>query len=400
MPVYLNVLFSIGLYTPVMWIGNGGSTGSFQYYIFVYATFVISVIRNKRMIFLILGLIVLMSVFLLWYEYQYPEFIYKYTNPTERFYDLLIGFISVLIGISALFYVYTNEYTKTNKELNIKNQQLQDHNEELEQHKNEIEKQRFLLENQNYHINESLNYARRIQKAVLSSYRVLRRQVSDSFLFYLPKERISGDFYYFAKKGDILYIVVADSTGHGVPGGFMSMLGITMLEEIVNRGEIKSSGSALDKLREKIIGSLNKEPGGSINTGDGFDMAFCMVDFRQMRMNYSGANIPLLLCREHTILTFEADEMPVGKFIDMRAFDDHYIDLQRNDALYLYTDGITDQFGRDKISKFSTERLKILLSEISDEPMALQKEKFKKVFRDWKGSQKRTDDSLILGVRF
>jgi serine phosphatase RsbU (regulator of sigma subunit) len=210
------------------------------------------------MILIILGLIVLISVFLLWFEYQYPERIFKYGNPTERFYDLLIGFISVLIGISALFYVYTNEYTKTNKEMQIKNQQLRDHNEELEQHKNEIEKQRLVLENQNYHINESLNYARRIQKAVLSSYRVLRRQVSDSFLFYLPKERISGDFYYFAKKGDILFIVVADSTGHGVPGGFMSMLGITMLEEIVNRGEIKSAGSALDILREKIIRSLNK----------------------------------------------------------------------------------------------------------------------------------------------
>jgi serine phosphatase RsbU (regulator of sigma subunit) len=129
-------------------------------------------------------------------------------------------------------------------------------------------------------------------------------------------------------------------------------------------------------------------------------MAFCKVDTARMRLNYSGANIPLLISRGETIITFEPDDMPVGKFIDMRAFNDQYIDLQKDDALYLFTDGITDQFGRDKISKFSTERLKLFLSEISYSPMSEQKERFKRMYREWKGSQKRTDDSLLLGVRF
>jgi serine phosphatase RsbU (regulator of sigma subunit) len=334
----------------------------------------------------------------LYYEYQFPEKIFRYEDPKERLFDMIIGFSSVLIGISALFYVYTNEYTKTNSELSEKNKQLEDHNEELEQHKNEIEKQRRILEAQKYHINESLNYAKKIQTAVLSSYATLKKNVADSFLFYLPKEKISGDFYFFSKKGNRLIVVIADSTGHGVPGGFMSMLGITILDEIVNNEKFNDAGTALNLFREKIISSLDRESSKNIS-GDGFDVAFCMIDTKLMTLNYAGANIPLLLIRDKTIVTFEPDDMPVGKFIEMKTFQNHFTDIQKNDILYLFTDGITDQFGGDKMTKFSMEKLKQILVDYSGDPLTVQKEKFKKIFRDWKGGNKRTDDALILGFK-
>ena len=239
LPVYISLFVSLIIYTPVMWISNGGSAGGFQYYIFVFLTFAIAVISNKKIILSIILLILTLSILLLVYEYKFPEKIFQYPSSKDRLFDLIISFSSVLIGVSALFYVYTNQYKKTNIELNDKNLQLKKHNTEIEKHKNQIENQRMILETQNLHINESISYAHKIQKAVLPSYDIIKKNTLDSFILYMPKEKISGDFYFFAKKKDLLIIVIADSTGHGVPGGFMSMLGLTMTEEIINKKKFK-----------------------------------------------------------------------------------------------------------------------------------------------------------------
>ncbi len=159
-PVYMSVFISIMIYTPVMWIANGGSAGGFQYYIFIYSTFVIAVITNRKVMISILAVILIISISLLVYEYKFPEKIFEYPGAEDRLWDLIISFSSVLIGVSALFYVYTNQYTKTNLKLKEKNIQLEDHNIEVESHKNKIEAQRMVLEIQNLHINEKQNVKR------------------------------------------------------------------------------------------------------------------------------------------------------------------------------------------------------------------------------------------------
>jgi len=397
-PVYLSVLTSLIIYTPVMWIGNGGSAGGFQYYIFIYSTFVIAVIENKRNMFLILLLTLTISILLLLYEYHFPENIFKYPSSEDKLFDLIISFSSVLIGVSALFYVYTKEYTKTNNKIIEKNEQLLKHNIEVERQRNKIENQRKKLELQNFHINEGIGYAHKIQKAALPKYEILKRNTLDSFILYLPKEKISGDFYYFVKRNNKLVIMVADSTGHGIPGGFMSMLGLTMAEEIIKRNEIQDAASALNLFRDKVISALDQQRIKSV-TNDGFDVAICVIDQLKNKINYAGANIPLVIIRDQKTLFIEPDNMPVGSYINDIPFKNQFINIEKGDAMYLYTDGIIDQFGGDKLQKFSFKRLENILLDISSEEFSVQKEKIKKEHRLWKGYRKRTDDALIIGFK-
>ncbi|MCF6366215.1 MAG: SpoIIE family protein phosphatase [Bacteroidales bacterium] len=383
--VYISLFVSLAIYTPVMWIGNGGSSGGFQYYIFVYLTFAIAVINRKAVIISVISFVIILSTLLLLYEYKFPEEIFKYPSPEDRLLDLIISFVSVLIGVSALFYVYTNQYKKSILELNEKN--------------SELEKQGQILEFQNEHINEGISYAHKIQKAVLPSIEIIKKYSKDQFIIYLPKEKISGDFYYFIKKEDLLVIAVADSTGHGVPGGFMSMLGITMLEEVINREDTKNAAEVLNAFRNKIIISLDQKNTKSV-TNDGFDITLCVINTKTKQLNYAGANLPLTVIRNNNEMQiYNPDNMPVGIFISMPPFKNQYIDLQEGDTIYLFTDGIIDQFGGKRNKKFTFNRLQELLIKNADQPLSVQKERIKKAFRTWRGKHKKTDDVLIIGLK-
>jgi len=384
LPVYLSLFVSLVVYSPIMWVSNGGSSGGFQYYIFVYLTFAIAVINRKAVIISVVSFVIILSTLLLLYEYKFPEEIFKYPSSEDRLFDLIISFISVLIGVAALFYVYTNQYKKTNNALNEKNI--------------ELEKQSHILEFQNEHINEGISYAQKIQKAVLPSIEIIRKYSKDHFIMYLPKEKISGDFYYFIKKENLLVIAVTDSTGHGIPGGFMSMLGITMLEEVINREDTHNAAEVLNTFRKKVIISLDQENTKSV-TNDGFDISLCVIDTNTKQLNYAGANLPLIIIRNKELLYYQHDNMPVGTFISMPSFKNQYIDLQKNDILYMFTDGIIDQFGGERNKKFTFNRLQELLIRNADQPLSIQKERIKKEFRAWRGKQKKTDDVLIIGVK-
>ncbi len=397
-PVYTAILINTLIYTPIMWISNGGSSGGFQYYLFVYATLIVATIRKKRMIVILITVSILVFLGLLYFEYTYPEKILPYPTREDKYADLIIGFIFVLLGVIYMFYVYTVQYEKTNAELTLKNAELEKHNVKLRKHQHKIETQSKTLENQNMHIKDSINYAQKIQKAVFPSLEILKRNTKDSFLIYLPKEKIGGDFYYFTKIKNFFIIAVADSTGHGVPGGFMSMLGITILEEIIKRKNVLDAAEILNMFREEIINSLDQKNIRS-TTNDGFDTAICIFNTETKQLNYAGANLPLILMRDKKITSYSPDDMPVGTYITMSSFKNNYIDIQENDTLYLFTDGITDQFGGSKNQKFSFRRLKDILVKNAEEPMFIQKEQLKKSFRNWKGNQKRTDDALITGFK-
>ncbi|NOZ33676.1 MAG: SpoIIE family protein phosphatase [Chlorobi bacterium] len=390
-PTYTAILINMLIYTPIMWISNGGSSGGFQYYFFVYATFIIAVVKNKKVLKLFISITVIVFIALLFYEYTFPERILGYPSREDKYGDLFIGFIFVLFGVIYLFYTYTELYDRTNLELSFKNTELKKQNIQLFQHQSKIE-------NQNIHITDSIKYAQKIQKAVFPSVDLLKRNTKDYFLLYLPREKIGGDFYYFTKINNCFVTAVADSTGHGVPGGFMSMLGITILEEIIKRKNILNAAEILNKFREEIINSLDQKNIRS-TTNDGFDVAICIFDSQTKQLNYAGANLPLILMKQKEIISYSPDNMPVGTYITMKPFKNNYIDISKDDTFYLFTDGVTDQFGGEKDQKFSFHRLKKILTDNSDEPMFIQKEQFKKIFRKWKGKQKRTDDALILGVK-
>jgi len=385
LPVYISIIISTFIYTPIMWIFNSGSIGGFQYYIFIYLMFAISVIDKKRVVISIVTLIILMVVALITFEYKFPKEIYQYANNEERFYDILFSYICVLIGVATLFYVYTQQYRRTNVSLIEKNKELKKHKE--------------ILEFQNEYINEGISYAQKIQKAVLPSINILNELCEDNFIMYIPKDKISGDFYYFIKKDYKIYIAVADSTGHGVPGGFMSMLGITMLDDIINKENFESATDILNSFRKQVIISLDQKNVKSI-TNDGFDISLLIIDTKTFNLNYSGANLPLLLIRNKNIKFYNPDNMPVGTFISMPSFTNNSFQLEKKDKIYLFTDGIIDQFGGIKNKKFSLNRLQTILLENSDQAFSIQKERLKKEFKKWRGNQKRTDDVLILGFQF
>ncbi len=198
-PAYTAISLNMLIYTPIMWISNGGSSGGFQYYFFVYATFIIAIVKNKKALKLFISLTVIVFIALLFYEYTFPERILGYPSREDKYGDLFIGFIFVLFGVMYMFYTYTVLYDRTNLELSLKNAELKKQNLKLYQHQNKIEAQTTILENQNIHIKDSINYAQKIQKAVLPSIDIIKRNVKDYFLLYLPKEKIGGDFYYFTK---------------------------------------------------------------------------------------------------------------------------------------------------------------------------------------------------------
>jgi len=383
-PVYIAIITSTFIFTPLMWFFNSGSVGGFQYYVFLYLIFSISVIDKKSTVITIVSLIIIMVLALIYIEFKYPELVFQYSSKEERFYDILISYISVLVGVALLFYVYAYQFRKTNSSLIEKNK--------------ELEKHKHILEYQNEYINEGISYAQKIQKAVLPSINILNGITEDNFIMYIPKDKISGDFYYFIKKENKIFIAVADSTGHGVPGGFMSMLGITMLEDIINANNFNNAADILNTFRKQVIISLDQENIKTI-TNDGFDISLSIINTDTMELNYAGANLPLLLIRNNELKFFNPDNMPVGIFISMPSFSNKTFTLQKGDSIYLFTDGIIDQFGGKKNKKFSLNRLQEILLKNSNQAFSIQKERLKKEFRKWRGNLKRTDDVLVLGFK-
>ncbi len=383
-PVYISLFVSLCVYTPIMWFGNGGSIGGFQYYIFLYLAFAIATIQKQSVLLFITIFVIVLSYLLFFFEFKFPEDVNRYANENARFSDISFSYISVLAGIAALFFVYTKQYNKTNnalKEQNIKS-----------------EKQKELLKLQHFHIFESLTYARKIQRAVLPSINIIKEHTKDHFIIYLPKEKVSGDFYYFMKKNDMLIVAVADSTGHGIPGGFMSMLGITILEEVINRESTRNAAEILNAFRERIITSLEQGSSRTI-TYDGFDISLCIINTKTKRLNYAGANLPLLIIRNKEFKYYSPDNMPIGTFISMSDFNNQYFDLKENDLIYMFTDGLIDQFGGPNNKKFTLNKLQEILLINTNKKLSVQKEQIKKEFRNWRGKQKKTDDVLIIGLK-
>ncbi len=343
------------------------------------------------------------------------EVSYKYEQKRkvqEKEYSLLRNFtisfsvaLLFMIVISIFLFFNIKEKKKANrileiqkKEIIYKNQELEQKTEEILSQKDEITEQTNLLLKQNKEITDSIHYASRIQTAILSPQNLINSLLSENFILYLPKDIVSGDFYWVTQKNNKIIIVVADCTGHGVPGAFMSMLGLSSLNEIVNKIFELNSDEILNELRNKIKNSLH-QTGKRNEASDGMDLALCIIDFENHEMQYSGANNPIYLIRDGKLNHYKADKMPIGIYPKEKPFSKKSIRLEKNDKVYLFSDGYPDQFGGTKGRKFLTRRLKKLLLKIHKEKMSEQKDFLEKTFFKWKGKEIQIDDILLMGIK-
>lgn len=273
----------------------------------------------------------------------------------------------------------------------------------LEKQSQELKEQREVLMLQKEEIISSINYAKRIQSAILPPEVYINELLNENFILYLPKDIISGDFYWIKQVRDYTILTSADCTGHGVPAAFMSMLGISCLNEIVQSREFTHANQILNELRKEIKHSL-RQTGKKEEMRDGMDIALCVIDSKNNIMQYSGAHNPLYIIRNHNgnseIKEIKADSMPVGiHFLGDKSFTNHEIQLEIGDTFYIFSDGFTDQIGGENHHRFTSERFKKLLLTIYDKPLYEQKEILEKTLKDWMGMHSQTDDILVIGVR-
>jgi len=258
------------------------------------------------------------------------------------------------------------------------------------------------IQKQNKNILASINYAKDIQEALLPSNNLINKYFADFFVFYKPKAIVSGDFYWFKhiEKKNISVLAVADCTGHGVPGAFMSMLGMAFLNDIVNKKSVKNAGQVLDKLREAIVTNLKKSSSGR-TVFDGLDISLIVIFHNINSMQYAGANRSIFITRQDEIFCIDGDKMPIGKYIiEVDNFKTKEIELIENDQVYLYTDGFADQFGGLNTKKYMRKNLMNLISKINKKNMNEQANIFISEFETWKQNLEQTDDILIIGIKY
>jgi len=317
---------------------------------------------------------------------------------------------------------YLEDISRMNRELEQKvkerTREVVMQKEEIEAQKEEIEAQldlatmqRDTISQQKDLILDSIQYAERIQSALLPPTTYLSDILKDHFILFRPRDIVSGDYYWTTLRGDRLMIAVADCTGHGVPGAFLSMLGITYMNEIVNRNESIRANQILDELRDFVISSLH-QTGSRGEARDGIEIALCIIHTGTHMMEYAGANRPVYLVREgatreagssgrdHSLIQIRGDRMPIGIYEqEVVPFTSQEIRLQENDSLYLFSDGYVDQLGGPDRKTFRSKRFREFLLEIREHPMEVQKKLLSERLEQWQGNVEQIDDILVMGIR-
>ncbi len=359
--------------------------------------------------------------------------------------NMVVGFICLLLVVFAVSYVVSKQITKPLNELTFEALELANGNLEVEvktagkdeigmlassfkkmqasinklildlkdinhsledkvkERTEEVMKQKDLLEEKQKEIVDSIHYARRIQTTILPGNEYLGKNLPDFFVLFKPQSIVSGDFYWatrVVKKvddkvvGERFYLAVCDSTGHGVPGAFMSILNISFLNEAINEKQIEAPNEILDYVRKRLIKNLSHEGGQ-----DGMDGTVICFDKMKNTITYASAHNAPIMVRDKSIIELKADKMPIGKGIITDPFTLHEIDHKKGDTIYFYTDGFADQFGGPKGKKFKYKTLNALLVENSELPLNKQAEMLLNAFTDWKGQLEQIDDVCVFAVR-
>lgn len=340
-------------------------------------------------------------------ESSVAEFAFRIKPP---WYRTVFAYISYILLLSLFIWIVVK--------LNIR--RLEKDKEKLEcivrERTAEIRQQKEKIEKQKEEITDSIKYAKRIQTAVLPPAEIISTYLPEHFILFKPRDIVSGDFYWMKQVDDYTLIAAADCTGHGVPGAFMSMLGIAFLNEIATHRDIFSANEILNELRNQVKQSL-RQTGKEGEAKDGMDIAFCVLNRKLMKLQYAGAYNPLYLYRSKTIpnplnsecviesdthylIEIKADKMPIGIHVnDSNIFTNHEIDIMPGDSIYIFSDGFADQTGGESDKKFLSKNFKNLLLNIQHLEMAKQKEFLEETLKKWMGNTSQVDDILVIGVR-
>jgi serine phosphatase RsbU (regulator of sigma subunit)/tetratricopeptide (TPR) repeat protein len=292
----------------------------------------------------------------------------------------------VLVVVFAVFILISLRVTRKQKEI-------------IEAQKTEVESSKFIIEEKNKDITDSINYAKRIQQAKLPDKKEIASALPQSFVLFKPKDIVSGDFYFFSRKDQDIFLAAADCTGHGVPGAFMSLIGSERLEDAVLQNS--DTSEILKQLNRGVKASL-RQTDSDVSTRDGMDIALCAVNTKNRIIKYAGANRPLWIIRNgQTVMEeIKPTKKAIGGFTeDNQYFDSHEIKLQQGDTFYICTDGYADQFSGQRGKKLMTKKFKEILIGIQDKSMESQEKHLNDFIEDWKSGTEQVDDILVIGVR-
>ncbi len=247
---------------------------------------------------------------------------------------------------------------------------------------------------------DSIQYASRIQEAILPDVQKIKNAFKDAFVLYQPKDVVSGDYYFFYQRGNKAFVAAVDCTGHGVPGALMSFIANGALKEVIIKKGVEEPSEILYALDEELFISLNKNGGDSV-TNDGMDVALAVFDFATQKVQFSGAFRPMLLIRDNEVIEVEANRFPIGFYCGVqKTFVSHEINLKQNDAFYFFTDGYCDQFGGERKKKFNRKQFKELLLSAQDMEMSEQEAYLQYVLLNWRQEEPQVDDVLVIGIKF
>lgn len=276
---------------------------------------------------------------------------------------------------------------------------LQQNKEEVERKSKRLERQNYEITKQNEKIESSIRYAQRIQQVMLPAIDKIQELLPDSFIFYRPRDIVSGDFYWIAEKDDKTLIACIDCTGHGVPGAFMSILGNNLLNEIVNIRDLKSPDQILSELHLGVRKNLHQD---ATQNQDGMDAAICLIDWENREMDFAGANMPIIYFQNDELNLIKGDKLAIGgrvKSDHVRKFTKHTISFFDPIEVYMFSDGFRDQFGGSNGQKFMMRRFKHLLKDIHQDSLYSQAQVLSRIFDDWVGRSRQIDDVLVIGYR-
>ena len=259
------------------------------------------------------------------------------------------------------------------------------------------------IKNTNQKINDSINYAEIIQETILPDNQEIQETFKDSFIFFKPRDVVSGDFPWFYTKGNYAYLAAVDCTGHGVPGAMISIVGFFLLNNIISRDEAPNAGELLDELDYLVTSTFNQNEESS-KIKDGMDLALCRINLKTNELDYAGANRPLYIISPRGELTeVKGDKFPIGgglAYANKTTFKNNVINLNEGDSVFFFSDGYPDQFGGESETKFGPARIKSMLTDNYNLPLKEISKITAKSFNEWKGKGKQTDDVLLIGIKF
>jgi serine phosphatase RsbU (regulator of sigma subunit) len=245
----------------------------------------------------------------------------------------------------------------------------------------------------------SLRYAQMIQRALMPNPAILKGKIKDLFILFLPRDIVSGDFYYAFYNKQKMCIAAGDCTGHGVPGALMSILGISFLNEIMQGGINMNANRILNLMREKIMQALH-QTGNRGDAQDSIDIGLCIIDCESGKLQFAGANRPLIMIRDGELTEIKPDKMTLGVApVKEASFSNNCIDTKSGDSFYLFSDGFADQFGEATDKKFKYKHFKRIIHSFEELPMVVQKQRLESAFTEWKGKAQQVDDVLVIGFQ-